>query len=147
LIRRGLAALKRALSLGRPRGPYVLQAAITACHARARRPEDTDWAQIAALYVELFALRPSPVVALNHAVAVSMAEGPEAGLKLVDALVAEPALRGYHLLPSARADLLARLGRFAEARLEFEKAAQLTQNGRQRERLLARAAECATEPK
>ena len=144
LIRRGLAALERARALGRPRGPYVLQAAITACHARARRPEDTDWAAIAALYAELFALRPSPVVALNHAVAVSMAEGPEAGLELVDALVAEPALRGYHLLPSARADLLWRLGRFDEARLEFEKAAQLTQNARQRERLLARAAECAS---
>ncbi len=112
LIRRGLAALARAEALGEARGPYVLQAAITACHARAQRPEDTDWAGIAALYGELVAVMPSPVVELNRAVAVSMAEGPLAGLALVDALSAEPALQNYHSLPSARADLLSKLGRF-----------------------------------
>ncbi len=142
LIRRGLAALDRAEALGLARGPYVLQAAITACHARAQRAEDTDWARIAALYGELAAIVPSPVVELNRAVAVSMAEGPAAGLLLVDALCAEPALQNYHLLPSARADLLSKLGRLEEARGEFERAAALTRNARQRERLLERAADC-----
>jgi RNA polymerase sigma factor (sigma-70 family) len=143
LINRGLAALARAEALGGPRGPYVLQAAITACHARARTAADTDWARIAALYSELAALAPSPVVELNRAMAVSMAEGPAAGLALVDALAGAPALAGYHLLPSARADLLVRLGRRDEARAEFERAAALTKNARQRERLLERAAACA----
>jgi RNA polymerase sigma factor (sigma-70 family) len=141
LIRRGLAAFERAEALG-GRGPYTLQAAINACHARARTADQTDWARIAALYGELAELTPSPVVELNRAVAVSMAEGPAAGLVLVDALSSEPSLQGYHLLPSARADLLAKLGRFDEARVEFERAASLTRNARQRERLLARAAGC-----
>ena len=143
LIRRGLAALERAEALAGARGPYQLQAAITACHARAQRAEDTDWARIARLYGELGAILPSPVVELNRAVAVSMAEGPAAGLELVDALSAEPALQNYHLLPSARADLLSKLGRLDEARGEFERAAALTRNSRQRERLLERAASCA----
>jgi RNA polymerase sigma factor (sigma-70 family) len=143
LITRGLAALARAEALGGRRGLYVLQAAITACHARARVAADTDWPRIAALYGELAALAPSPVVELNRAVAVSMAEGPAAGLALVDALAGAPALAGYHLLPSARADLLVRLGRRDEARAEFERAAALTKNARQRERLLERAAACA----
>jgi RNA polymerase sigma factor (sigma-70 family) len=143
LISRGLAALSRAEALGGAPGPYLLQASIVACHARARIPEDTDWPRIAALYGQLGALLPSPVVELNRALAVSMAEGPAAGLKLVDALLTEPALKSYHLLPSARADLLERLGRLAEARAEFERAAELTQNARQRERLLWRAARCA----
>jgi RNA polymerase sigma-70 factor, ECF subfamily len=121
----------------------MTSATITACHARARAPEETDWARIAALYGQLGALAPSPVVELNRAVAVSMAEGPAAGLRLVDALMSEPSLEGYHLLPSARADLLARLGRLGEARVEFERAASLTRNARQRERLLERAATCA----
>jgi RNA polymerase sigma-70 factor (ECF subfamily) len=142
LIGRGLRALARAESLRQPRGPYVLQAEITACHARAAVAADTDWASIAALYAELAALVRSPVVELNRAVAVSMAEGPAAGLALVDALRSEPALQNYYLLPSARADLLYRLGRLAEARSEFERAAALTQNARMRERLLLRAAEC-----
>jgi RNA polymerase sigma factor (sigma-70 family) len=142
-IRRGLAALARADALGGTPGPYALQAAITACHARARTPEETDWAKIAALYGELSRLLRSPVVELNRAVAVSMAEGPAAGLALIDALNAEPALQNYHLLPSARADLLAKLGRMREARSEFERAASLTRNARQRERLLERAAACA----
>lgn len=146
LIRRGLAALEQAEALGGTRGPYLLQASITACHARALRPEDTDWARIAALYGELVALVPSPVIELNRAVAVSMADGPAAGLSLVDALSAEPTLRNYHLLPSARADLLSKLGRLEEARQEFERAAALTRNARQRERLLARAAGCASIP-
>jgi RNA polymerase sigma factor (sigma-70 family) len=141
LISRGLKALARAEALG-ARGPYVLQASITACHARAHTPEATDWARIAALYGELGAVLRSPVVELNRAVAVSMAEGPAAGLALVDALLAEPSLQNYHLLPSARADLLAKLGRLPEAREEFLRAASLTQNLRMRERLLARAAEC-----
>ena len=144
LIRRGLAALARAEQLGGAGGPYALQAAISACHARARAPEDTDWAQIAALYHQLGQLQPSPVIELNRAVAVAMASGPAAGLALVDALADEPALAGYHLLPSARADLLARLGRFDEARDEFERAARLTRNTRERELLLERAAACAT---
>ncbi len=142
LISRGLSALARAEARGGPPGPYVLQASIVACHARARVAEQTDWSRIAALYAELGALLPSPVVELNRALAVSMAEGPAAGLKLVEALLAEPALRSYHLLPSARADLLERLGRLAEARAEYERAAELTQNERQRERLLWRAARC-----
>ncbi|MER7672581.1 RNA polymerase sigma factor [Kitasatospora sp. NPDC096128] len=135
LIRRGFEAFQRAGS-----GPYSVQAAIAACHARARRYEDTDWATIAALYGRLLVLTPSPVVALNRAVAVSMAQGPAAALELVDALVAEPALRDYHLLPSVRGDLLARLGRRAEARAEFERAAGLTRNERERELLRERAA-------
>ncbi|MFJ6616830.1 RNA polymerase sigma factor [Kitasatospora sp. NPDC091335] len=135
LIRRGFDALRRAGT-----GPYSVQAAIAACHAKARRYQDTDWATIAALYERLLALSPSPVVALNRAVAVSMARGPAAALELVDELAAEPALRGYHLLPSVRGDLLARLGRAAEARAEFERAAGMTRNERERELLLERAA-------
>jgi RNA polymerase sigma factor (sigma-70 family) len=142
LIRRGLAALARAESLGSPRGRYTLQAAITACHARARTPDETDWPAIAALYQELFGLLPTPVVALNHAVAVSMARGPAAGLAMLDELTLVPALQSYHLLPAARADLLEKLGNLAEARSEFERAASLTQNTRQRERLLERAEKC-----
>ena len=143
LVRRGLAALARAEALGGARGPYALQAAIAACHARARTPEETDWRRIAALYDALARLAPSPVVELNRAVAVSMASGPAAGLELVDALTAEPVLEGYHLLPSVRGDLLAKLGRFDEARAEFERAAALTRNARERELLLERAAACA----
>jgi RNA polymerase sigma-70 factor, ECF subfamily len=139
LVTRGLAALSRAEALAPRRGPYVLQAAITACHALAATPEDTDWAAIVVLYDECLALSPSPIVALNRAVAVSMAEGPGAGLALLESIDREPALRSYHLLPSARADMLERLGRHAEARAEFERAASLTENTRQRERLLARA--------
>jgi predicted RNA polymerase sigma factor len=139
LIGRGLAALERAQALEGARGPYTLQAAIAACHARARTAEETDWVRIAALYQALAQLNPSPVVELNRAVAVSMAFGPAAGLELVDALADEPALRGYHLLPSVRADFLARLGRNAEARSELERAAALTQNARERELLLRRA--------
>ena len=145
LIRRGLAALERAEALGGARGPYALQAAIAACHARAGTPEETDWTRIAALYDALSRLAPSPVVELNRAVAVSMASGPAAGLALVDALTAEPALEGYHLLPSVRGDLLAKLGRFDEARDEFERAASLTRNARERQLLLERAAACARE--
>jgi RNA polymerase sigma factor (sigma-70 family) len=144
LIRRGLDALARAEALGREPGPYVLQAGITACHARARTPEETDWQRIASLYAELGALTKSPVVELNRAVAVSMTEGPAAGLALADALLSEPALRHYHLLPSARAEFLEKLGRFAEARSEFERAALMTQNARQRERLLQRARSCGS---
>lgn len=142
LIRRGFAALGRAnaVAAGAP-GPYALQAAIAACHAKAVRYEETDWSTIAVLYGQLAALTPSPVVELNRAVAVSMAEGPAAGLELVDALAEEPALKEYHLLPSVRGDLLARLGRRAEARAEFERAASLTRNARERELLLARAEE------
>jgi RNA polymerase sigma factor (sigma-70 family) len=143
LIRRGLAALERAEKLGGALGPYALQAAIGACHARARTPAETDWARIAALYDALAQLAPSPVVELNRAVAVGMAFGPAAGLDLVDALRFEPSLRAYHPLPSARADLLAKLSRFDEARSEFERAASLTRNARQRQLLLARAAACA----
>ncbi|MGP4046686.1 RNA polymerase sigma factor [Streptomyces sp. 2A115] len=144
LIRRGFAALARAeaVSTGGGPGPYVLQAAIAACHAHAYTYEETDWTRIATLYGLLAARMPSPVVELNRAVAVSMAEGPEPALALVDALAAEPALRDYHLLPSVRGDLLARLGRTEEARTEFERAASLTRNERERELLLARAAEC-----
>jgi RNA polymerase sigma-70 factor (ECF subfamily) len=143
LIGRGLAALERAEQLGGALGPYGLQAAIAACHARAQSAADTDWARIAALYDALAELVPSPVIELNRAVAVGMAFGPAAGLELVDALTAEPSLKSYHLLPSARADLLAKLGRGDEARAEFERAAALTQNARERELLLERAAACA----
>jgi RNA polymerase sigma factor (sigma-70 family) len=142
LIRRGLAALERAEKLGGARGPYALQAAIAACHARARTPEDTDWPRIVRLYEELGRLTPSPVVELNRAVAVAMASGPAAGLKIVDALVSEPSLRAYHLLPSVRGDFLFKLGRFAEAQLEFERAASLTRNTRERDLLLDRAKAC-----
>ncbi|HEY2953690.1 MAG TPA: RNA polymerase sigma factor [Candidatus Eisenbacteria bacterium] len=144
LIGRGLAALERAESLA-ARGPYALQAAIAACHARARTADETDWARIAALYAELARIAPSPVVELNRAVAVGMASGPAAGLARVDALASEPALRGYHLLPSVRGDLLRRLGRHEEARAEFERAASLTRNARERTLLLERAAACARE--
>jgi RNA polymerase sigma factor (sigma-70 family) len=139
LVERGLAALAKAESLPGPPGPYVIQAAIAACHARARTAADTDWARIAALYA---ALPPSPVVELNRAVALGMALGPAAGLAVVDTLVDEPALARYHLLPSVRGDLLARLGRLDEARGEFQRAAALARNGRERELLLARAAGC-----
>jgi RNA polymerase sigma-70 factor (ECF subfamily) len=139
LIGRGLAALERAEQLGGMRGPYALQAAIAACHARARTADETDWGRISALYDVLSQIMPSPIVELNRAVALSMAFGPKAGLELVDALVAEPALERYHLLPSVRGDLLVKLGRLAEARPEFERAASLTRNERERELLLARA--------
>ncbi|AMN44934.1 RNA polymerase sigma factor sigma-70 family protein 6 [Rhodoplanes sp. Z2-YC6860] len=143
LIRRGLAALALAESLGGEPEPYQLQAAIAACHARARVARDTDWPRIVALYGALAELVPSPVIELNRAVAVGMASGPAAGLELVDALSAEPALKSYHLLPSVRGDLLVKLGRHAEARAEFERAAQLTRNERERKLLLARAAEAS----
>lgn len=140
LIRRGFAALMRAESLGSALGPYRLQAAIAACHAQARNPEDTNWERIAALYDALAQLLPSPIVELNRAVAVSMAFGPEAGIEIVDALVLESSLKSYHLLPSVRADLLSKLGRFSEACEEFKQAAHLTRNSRERELLLERAA-------
>jgi predicted RNA polymerase sigma factor len=143
LIRRGLAALERAQALGGAQGPYALQAAIAACHARATTADQTDWVRIAALYQALAERTPSPIVELNRAVAVSMAFGPAAGLELVDALQDDPALRGYHLLPSVRGDLLRKLGRFGEARAELERAASLTKNARERTLLLERAAECA----
>ncbi|WP_437903664.1 RNA polymerase sigma factor [Sorangium sp. So ce327] len=143
LIRRGLAALERAEALGGARGPYALQAAIAACHARARTAEETDWARIAALYAALAQVTPSPVVELNRAVALSMAFGPAAGLAVVDALTSERSLESYHLLPSVRGDLLAKLGRLDEARAELERAASLTRNTRERDLLLARAAACA----
>jgi RNA polymerase sigma factor (sigma-70 family) len=143
LIRRGLAALAHAEAIGRGFGPYALQAAIAACHARARRAEDTDWPRISALYDALAQLAPSPVVELNRAVALCMAFGPETGLEVVDALLGEPALKHYHLLPSVRGDFLFRLGRKVEARAEFARAATLTQNERERDLLLARAAACA----
>jgi predicted RNA polymerase sigma factor len=138
LIRRGLAALERAERLGGGLGPYGLQAAIAACHARARAPEDTDWVRISDLYDELSRRAPSPVVELNRAVALSMAYGPDAGLELVDAIVASEALDGYPLLPAVRGDLLEKLGRHEEARGEFERAASLTENRRVRELLVAR---------
>lgn len=144
LIRRGLAALDRAERLGGARGPYALQAAIAACHARARRADETDWKRIAELYRELADVMPSPVVELNRAVALGMAFGPEIGLVLADALAEEPSLKNYHPLPSVRGDLLAKLGRFVEAADEFERAASLTKNARERELLLARAASCQT---
>ena len=144
LIVRGLAALKRAEDLPAPLGPYGLQAAIAACHARALEPGDTDWVRIAALYEALAAVSPSPVVELNRAVAVGMAFGPEIGLALLERIAAEPALRDYHLLPSVRGDLLARLGRGEEAAAEFRRAAELTDNAPERSLLLRRAAEAAT---
>ncbi len=143
LIHRGLAALERAGKLGGERGPYALQAAIAACHARAPTAGETDWGRIAALYGELAQLSPSPVIELNRAVAVAMASGPAAGLALVDQLSSERSLEGYHLLPSVRGDLLAKLGRFDEARAEFNRAASLTRNARERQLLLERAAACA----
>jgi len=146
LIRRGLAALARAQKLGGAPGPYALQAAIAACHARAVTAEQTDWARIVALYESLAQLTPSPIVELNRAVAVAMAQGPAAGLELVDHLTADPALRSYHLLPSVRGDLLQKLGRLPEARAEFERAAQLTRNARERSLLLARAQACSENP-
>src|SRR6202171_6218789 len=146
LIRRGLAALARAEALGGAQGPYALQAAIAACHARARVPAGTDWARIAALYQALAQVSPSPVVELNRAVAGGMAFGPAAGLELADALTSEPSLKRYHLLPSVRGDLLAKLDRFDEARVEFERAASLTRNTRERQLLLERAAACAAGP-
>jgi RNA polymerase sigma factor (sigma-70 family) len=147
LISRGLAAIARAeklraRELDGPHGPYALQAEIAACHARARTPEETDWAQIVALYAELGRLAPSPVVELNRAVALAMAFGPAAGLELVDALTSEPSLENYHLLPSVRGDLLKKLGRMDEARSEFERAASLTRNTRERELLIGRARAC-----
>ncbi|MFL9667619.1 RNA polymerase sigma factor [Variovorax sp. AB1(2024)] len=142
LIRRGLAALARAESLGGALGPYALQAAIAACHGRARTADETDWARIAALYDALAELAPSPIVELNRAVALSMAFGPAAGLEVVDALMDEPALKGYHLLPTVRGDLLFKLGRYDEARREFDRAAALTRNTRERALLLARARAC-----
>jgi RNA polymerase sigma-70 factor, ECF subfamily len=143
LIRRGLAALQRAQDLGGAFGPYALQAAIAACHVRARTAADTDWERLAALYDALAQLAPSPVVQLNRAVAVSMAFGPQAGLDLVDVLESDGTLDGYHLLPSVRGDLLAKLGRLDEARTDFERAAALTRNTRERDLLQQRAAECA----
>jgi RNA polymerase sigma-70 factor, ECF subfamily len=143
LIRRGLGALDRAKQLGIAAGPYVLQAELAACHAKARTPEETDWARIVRLYDALAQLSPSPVIELNRAVAVSMAFGPAAGLELVNALTSDPSLQKYHLLPSVRGDLLTKLRRFDEARLEFERAASLTRNVRERELLLQRAKACA----
>ncbi|HUG52373.1 MAG TPA: RNA polymerase sigma factor [Vicinamibacteria bacterium] len=146
LIGRGLAALEKTETLGGAMGRYALQAAIAACHARARRPEETDWPRIASLYLALGRLAPSPVVELNRAVAVAMASGPAAGLEIVDALRAEPSLKAYHLLPSVRGDFLFKLGRHHEARVEFERAAALTENARERTLLLGRADACAREP-
>jgi RNA polymerase sigma factor (sigma-70 family) len=143
LIRRGLAALERTEKAGGARGPYALQAALAACHARARTPEETDWARIVGIYSELAQVAPSPIVELNRAVAVGMAYGPAAALELVDALTREPSLKNYHLLPSVRGDLLRKLGRFNEARVEFERAVSLTRNARERELLLERARACA----
>jgi RNA polymerase sigma factor (sigma-70 family) len=140
LIQRGLAALSRATALGAPLGPYALQGAIAACHAQARTPDETDWARIAALYDALAQVAPSPVVELNQAVAIGMAFGPEAGLRAVDELLEEKALKSYHLLPAVRGDLLAKLGRHAEAKVEFTRAAALTENMRERKLLLERAA-------
>jgi predicted RNA polymerase sigma factor len=142
LIGRGLRALARAEALGEPPGPYVLQGAIAACHARARTADETDWPRIVALYEELAQLTASPVVELNRAVAVAMASGPAAGLALVDALAGDPSHKRYHRLPGGRGDLLAKLGRHDEARAEFERAAALTRNERERALLLRRAAEC-----
>jgi RNA polymerase sigma factor (sigma-70 family) len=143
LIGRGLAALERAEKLGEVRGPYTVQAAIAACHARARTPDETDWQRIVSLYGELARLMPSPIVELNRAVALAMAYGPAKGLEVIDTLVAEPSLKSYHLLPSVRGDLLFKLGRFGEAQVEFERAATLTRNARERELMLDRAKACA----
>jgi RNA polymerase sigma factor (sigma-70 family) len=142
LIRRGLVALERAEKLAGARGPYALQAAIAACHARAHLPTETDWLRIVALYEELGQILPSPIVELNRAVAVAMAIGPTAGLQIIDTLVYEPSLKAYHLLPSVRGDFLFKLGRFAEAQAEFERAAALTRNARERDFLLDRARAC-----
>ena len=142
LIRRGFAALLRAERLGGPPGPYILQAAIAACHARAQTAADTDWEQIAMLYQALATVAPSPVVELNRAVAVAMADSPEQGLEIIDGLAAEPAMTGYHYLPSVRGDLLTKLGRHDEAAREFRRAASLTRNVPERTVLLQRAAEC-----
>jgi RNA polymerase sigma factor (sigma-70 family) len=142
LIHRGLAALERAEKLRGRLGPYALQAAIAACHARARVPEETDWARIVALYEALGLVAPSPIVELNHAVAVAMAFGPAAGLEMLDGLTSEPSLKAYHLLPSVRGDLLRKLGRLDEARAEFERAATLTRNVRERDLMLDRARAC-----
>jgi len=142
LIERGLSALARSESLARPLGPYALQAAIAACHARARAGDETDWKRIVALYDALVEITRSPVVELNRAVAVSMAFGPAEGLEIVDALAGEPALTSYHLLPSVRGDLLTKLGRRREARIEFERAASLAENARERDLLIARARAC-----
>jgi RNA polymerase sigma factor (sigma-70 family) len=142
LINRGLVGLERAWALDKPPGPYLVQAAIAACHARAGDPDDTDWTQIASLYAVLAQLVPSPVIELNRAVAISMASGPDQGLEAVDALADEPSLKDYHLLPSVRGDLLFKLGRLDEARKEFERAAGLTRNERERTLLLERAAAC-----
>jgi RNA polymerase sigma factor (sigma-70 family) len=146
LIRRGLTAIERAHKINATRGPYLLQAEIAACHARARTPSETDWPRIVLLYTELAQITPSSVIELNRAVAVSMAHGPAAGLTLVDALASEPSLARYHLLPSVRADLLYKLGRYPEARAEFERAAALTRNTRERDLLLTRAAACEADP-
>jgi RNA polymerase sigma-70 factor, ECF subfamily len=143
LIRRGLAALRRAEQLGRPPGTYFLQASIAACHARARTADETDWPRIAELYRQLAALTPSPVIELNRAVALAMAEGPAAGLAHLDSHAAHPSLGNYHLLPSVRGDFLSKLGRYGEARREFERAASLTRNTRERDLLLQRAKTCA----
>ena len=145
LIRRGLEALRRAEDLGGADGPYALQAAIAACHARARVGSETDWGRIASLYERLARVSPSPVVELNRAVAVSMASGPAAGLDLVDALVSEPTLKSYHLLPAVRGDLLFKLSRFDEARSEFERAARLTRNAKEQALMRKRAKECTKE--
>ena len=142
LIGRGLAALDRVSQLGGTRGPYAIQAALAACHARAATADDTDWARIAALYSELGEISPSPIVELNRAVAVGMASGPAAGLELVDRLIDDPALSAYHLLPSVRGDLLKKLGRMEEARSEFERGASITRNGREKNLLLERARSC-----
>jgi predicted RNA polymerase sigma factor len=143
LINRGLAALEKAEAIGGSLGPYALQAAIAACHARALRPEDTDWHRIVALYDALSELTPSPIIELNRAVAISMAHGPAVGLEHVESLQDEPALQHYHLLPAVRGDLLFKLGRLDEARSNFERAAFMTQNVRERKLLLDRAAKCA----
>ena len=143
LIRRGLAALERAEQLGQARGPYALQAAIAACHARARTPDETDWRRIVELYSELARVAPSPIVDLNRAVAIGMAFGPSAGLEAADTLSSDRTLKDYHLLPSVRGDFLGKLGRLEEAQMEFERAAGLTRNVRERKLLLDRAAACA----
>jgi predicted RNA polymerase sigma factor len=143
LMQRGLAALERVAQLGGTRGPYAIQAAIAACHARAGTPDETDWARIVALYGDLAEVGPSPVVELNRAVAVGMAFGPAAGLELVERLREEPTLSAYHLLPSIRGDLLKKLGRMEEARMEFERAASMTRNARERNLLVERARACS----
>ena len=143
LIQNGLASLERARKLGRGMGPYALQAEIAACHARAREPKQTDWSRIVALYGQLAEIMPSPIIELNKAVAVSFASGPQQALEMVDRISSDPRLSNYHLLPSARADFLKKLGRLEEARTEFERAASMTQNSRERELLLERARDCS----